>query len=171
MSPVKVGDAVLYSAFGRVVLALVLAAREGEVSHLGQGGEPLLTLAFPKFPAPNAPPHKHKTEFQAAVALPEIQIEHDVVHCSHEFSAEFKKDKGLTTPAQIASLRGHGEWREYESDASEAIAELRADRAQAWTNCHNAELAAAQQRARAEKAEAELKTLSAPPTATDSPTA
>ncbi len=44
--PVKVGDVVLYRAFGRTVNAIIKAIRRGEVSHLGKNGEPLLTLSF-----------------------------------------------------------------------------------------------------------------------------
>lgn len=107
----KRGDVVVYSSLGRSQNALVLSARFGEVSHQGKQGEPLLTLALIAEPAPNAP-HKRPTVLQGDTSVPEIQIEHDVVHASHEFSAEFKKDKGVTTAAQIASHRGHGEWTE-----------------------------------------------------------
>src|SRR6267154_5748551 len=102
------GDVVVYSSLGRSQNALVLSTRFGEVSHQGKQGEPLLTLALIAEPAPNAP-HKRPTVLQNDTSVPEIQIEHDVVHASHEFSADFKKDKGVTTAAQIASHRGHGE--------------------------------------------------------------
>jgi hypothetical protein len=109
MSQPKVGDVVLYRSLGRTVNALVMSSRLGEVSHLGKDGEPLLTLAVLKQLPPNAP-HKRPTVLQASVAEPEIEIVRDVVHVSHEFSPEFKRDKGLQTPAQIASQRGPGEW-------------------------------------------------------------
>lgn len=117
----KVGDVVTYTRQGRAVNALVINSRDGEVSHLGKNGEPLLTLAFVKFPAPNAP-HKRPTVLQAAVSEPEIEIERDVVHVSHEFSAEFKKQKGISTEALIATHRGQGEWSEVE-DAEKIAAQ------------------------------------------------
>jgi hypothetical protein len=50
--------------------------------------------------------------------IPNVFIEHDVVHASHEFSDEFLGKHNLTkesaTPAQIAAHRGHGEWKEVE---------------------------------------------------------
>lgn len=123
----QVGDVVIYSRQGRSVNALVLNSREGEVSHLGKNGEPLLTLAFIQFPAPNAP-HKRPTVLQAAVHDPEIEIERDVVHASHEFSADFKRQRGIVTEAQIATHRGHGEWAEVQTAenvaAQEEIARL-----------------------------------------------
>lgn len=110
----KQGDVVIYSRGGRSCNALVLSSRDGEVSHLGANGEPLLTLAFVKFPVPNLTP-KRPNPVQAATTETEIEIERDVVHASHEFSAEFKRDKGLTTAAQIVTHRGHGEWREVDT--------------------------------------------------------
>lgn len=106
----KQGDVVIYTRGGRSVNALVLSSRDGEVSHLGANREPLLTLAFVKFPNPNPIVNKRPNPVQEATTVPEIEIEHDVVHASHEFSPEFKREKGLATPAQIASLRGHGAW-------------------------------------------------------------
>jgi|HubBroStandDraft_4_1064222.scaffolds.fasta_scaffold03927_4 hypothetical protein len=111
MAPSNVPEVVNYTAQGRTVKALVLSARDGEVSHLGKSGEPLLTLAIKKQPAPNAP-HKRATPLQDATSTPEIEIVHDVVHASHEFSAEFKEKKGIKTVAEIATHRGHGEWSE-----------------------------------------------------------
>lgn len=108
-------EVVLYTAQGRTQAALVLSARVGEVSHLGKNGEPLLTLAIVKQPAPNAP-HKRPTGLQTAVAVPEIEILHDVVHASHEFSEEFLSKNGRLA-AQIAAQRGHGEWTEFEGEA------------------------------------------------------
>src|ERR1700722_1446873 len=100
MSPSNpVPEVVNYTAQGRTVKALVLSAREGEVSHLGKNGEPLLTLAIKKLPAPNAP-HKRPTPLQDLTITPEIEIVHDVVHASHEFSAEFKEKKGVNTAAE-----------------------------------------------------------------------
>ena len=49
---------------------------------------------------------------QTATAVPEVEILYDVVHASHEFSAEFKEKKGIRTAAEAASHRGHGEWSE-----------------------------------------------------------
>ena len=110
---VKSGDVVLYSAFGRTLNALVLNSRSGEVSHLGKGGEPILTLAVVKQPAWDAP-HKRPNPIQAATTVPEIEIVNDVVHASHEFDEDFLKKHG-SSPAQIAAQRGHGEWREISS--------------------------------------------------------
>jgi hypothetical protein len=115
MSQAKLPSIVLISINGQTLPALVLSARFGEVSHLGKNGEPLLTLAFVKQALPSQP-HKKPTVFQAAVAVPEIQIEHDVVHASHEFDEEFKRKHG-STPAQIAAQRGHAEWSEYAVEA------------------------------------------------------
>jgi hypothetical protein len=114
MSQRNVPEVVNYTAQGRTVKALVLKARDGEVSHLGKNGEPLLTLAIVKQPAPNAP-HKRPTPIQIETGTPEVEIVHDVVHASHEFSAEFKEKKGVKTVAEIASHRGHGEWSEVEA--------------------------------------------------------
>lgn len=107
----EVPKVVKFSRSGVTVDALVLSARFGEVSHEGANGEPLLTLAIVKQPAPNAP-HKRPTVLQASVAEPELEIVRDAVHASHEFSHEFKREKGLTTPALIATHRGDGEWAE-----------------------------------------------------------
>lgn len=114
----SVPKVVIYTRQGVSVPALVLSSRDGEVSHLGENGEPLVTLAFVKFPNPNAP-HKRPSVLQASVSEPEIEIERDVVHASHQFSDEYKQKKGLQTEAQIAADRGHGEWTEYE-DVTEA---------------------------------------------------
>jgi hypothetical protein len=150
MSQAKVPSVVLFCAFGRSVPALVLSSRSGEVSHLGANDEPLLTLAIVKQPAPDQG-YKKPVGVQAAVAVPEIEIQHDVVHCSHEFDEEFKKKYG-STPAQIAAQRGHGEWREYTIDDSpyrNALSENSFLRGQLAA----AESAAAKQKARADLAE------------------
>lgn len=89
--------------------ALVLSSRAGEVSHLGRGGEPLLTLAVKKYPAPNLD-RKKPTPIQQALAVPEIEVIHDVVHASHEFTQEFREAKGLRSSADVAAHRGAGEW-------------------------------------------------------------
>lgn len=109
---VQIGDVVLYSAFGRVLNALVLKLRVGEISHLGKNGEPLLTLAVIKQGGwtGNAP-YKRPNPIQEATATPEIEIVHDVVHASHEFDEEFLRKHGRST-SDIASQRGHGEWSE-----------------------------------------------------------
>ena len=108
----KQGDVVMYMRGGRSCNALVLSSRVGETSHLGAKGEPLLTLAFVKFPNPNPIANKRPNLIQESTSVPEIEIEHDVVHASHEFSAEYKRLHGLITPAQIAAKRGAGEWME-----------------------------------------------------------
>ena len=121
---VKQGDVVKLRILGREQNALVVSSRDGEVSHLGKQGEPLLTLAAIKQPAPNAP-HKRPTPIQASTVEPEIEIHRDVVHASHEFSPEFKRDKGIKTDADAASYRGHGEWSELVvSDPAAVAAEV-----------------------------------------------
>lgn len=107
----EVPKVVKFSRSGVTVDALVLSARFGEVSHEGANGEPLLTLAIVKQPAPNAP-HKRPTVLQASVSEPELEILRDVVHESHTFSADFKREKGLTGWAEIMAHRGDGEWSE-----------------------------------------------------------
>jgi hypothetical protein len=102
----KAGDVVLYSAFGRTLKAIVLDARLGEVSHHGANGEPVLDLIFID------PARETAIEKKQIGWKPHIYTEYDVVHISHEFSVEFRKLKGLMTPAQIATARGQGEWRE-----------------------------------------------------------
>jgi hypothetical protein len=112
----SIPEVVNYTAQGRTVKALVLKARDGEASHLGRNGEPLLTLAIVKQPGPNAP-HKRPNVLQTAVSEPEIEILRDVVHASHTFSKEFREAKGLSTDAQIAAHRGVGEWIEVDAAA------------------------------------------------------
>lgn len=117
---VKVGDVVRYSAFGRTSPALVLAARYGEVSHLGANGEPLLTLAFIDPPRENAiAPNKNKNVLAPpSTQLPQVFTEHDVVHASHEFSQEFKEKNAIKSDADVASKRGHGEWDYFPTQAA-----------------------------------------------------
>lgn len=110
----KVGDVVLYTAFGRTINALVLAVRTGISSHEGSTGEPALTLAFVD-PPRNAVAGGRKEIGPLAERpweIPTVHVENDVVHASHEFSADYKHSKGLSTPAHIATERGHGEWQE-----------------------------------------------------------
>lgn len=150
---------VLYRAFGREVPAIVLNARSGEVSHLGASGEPLLTLAFID-PAREVAvaPKKNTHVLLPETSTPQIHIEHDVVHASHEFDDEFKKKHG-SSPAQIASQRGHGEWTEYVGDATELIHALRTDRKTALDNFRLATQEANTQRARADLAESVSESL------------
>ena len=108
MSPLP--EVVNYTALGRTVKALVLKARDGEVSHLGKNGEPLLTLALVKQPAPNAP-HKRPTPIQESLGRRRSRS------CTTWFtprmnSRKFKEAKGLRTDADAAAHRGHGEWSE-----------------------------------------------------------
>ncbi len=119
MSEQTVAEVVLFTDGRGTRPALVLSSRVGEVSHLGKGGEPLLTLAVKKLPAPNAD-HKKPTPIQVATAVPEVEIFHDVVHASHEFSKEFKEKKGIRNDADVAAHRGHGEWREFPLAAAAA---------------------------------------------------
>lgn len=108
----QVGDAVFYGVQNRMVFALVLAVRDSEVSHNGKNGEPVLTVAFVD-PTRESEIAKNKIGY-----LPQVFIEYDVVHSSHEFSREFRLAKGIQTPAQVASHRGQGEWTEIRFDLS-----------------------------------------------------
>jgi hypothetical protein len=113
---IQVGSIVTYSAFGRKAAAIVLALRSGEVSHLGAHKEPMLTLALID-PARETGLGKDKDgEFIYPIGrFPNVFIEHDVVHASHEFDEEFTRKHGSTT-AEILAQRGHGEWTEFEGD-------------------------------------------------------
>lgn len=154
---VKRGDVVLYSAFGRSLNAIVLSTRSGEVSHLGAEDEPLISVAFlDPYRETGLSKDKEGNFFYPAGRVPQVFIEHDVVHASHEFSEEFKRDKGISTPAQIASLRGHGEWSEYHPDNQQLIDEFHDRHGETLSNLYDAQLEASQQRARAEKAESDL---------------
>jgi hypothetical protein len=111
---VKRGDVVLYLLQGRTLNAIVLATRSSEVAHLGSKDEPLVSLAFSD-PARETGLAKDPDTGEYVYPfgrVPQIFIEHDVVHASHEFSDEFKAKKGLATDAQIAAARGLGEYRE-----------------------------------------------------------
>jgi hypothetical protein len=124
---VKRGDVVVLNMQGRALNAIVLALRSGEVEHLGSNDEPLLSVAFSD-PARETGLSKDKDTGELVYPfgrIPQIFIEHDVVHESHEFSDDFKKEKGLRSEAQIASLRGHGEWRESSGGDDEKIQSLR----------------------------------------------
>src|SRR5580700_5031686 len=102
MSDQTVAEVVLFTDGRGTRPALVLSSRVGEVSHLGEAGEPLLTLAVKKLPPPNAP-HKKLEPIQVATAVPEVEIFHDVVHSSHEFSKEFREKKGIRNDADVAA--------------------------------------------------------------------
>jgi hypothetical protein len=109
---VKVGDVVLYTALGRTLNALVLKVT-AVASHEGADGEPTLSLAFidqereAGAKANRVGPLQEKPGY-----FPTVYTEHDVVHLSHEFSDDYKRVKGLQTPAQIAAERGVGHWEE-----------------------------------------------------------
>ena len=107
----KKGDVVLVHYLGFTLNALVLSARDNDPAFLGADKQPLLTVAFVKQPPPNAP-HKRPTLLQGETAEPELQIERDVVHASHSFSADYRREKGLATDAHVAAHRGHAEWAE-----------------------------------------------------------
>src|ERR1700722_14187000 len=116
MSQVKVGSIVTFSAFGRKSAAIVIALRSGEVSHLGANKEPALTLAMID-PARETGLGKDKDgEFIYPIGrFPNVFIEHDVVHASHEFDEEFTRRHGSTT-AEILAQRGNGGGTEFEGD-------------------------------------------------------
>jgi hypothetical protein len=102
----QAGEVVAYTAYGRTVNAIVLAARVAETGHQGASGEPLVSIAF-------IDPERESAIAKRQIGwFPQIYVEYDVVHASHEFSAEYKRVHGLTTPAQIAAKRGVGEWTE-----------------------------------------------------------
>jgi hypothetical protein len=89
---VKRGDVVLYALQGRTLNAIVLATRSSEVAHLGSKDEPLVSLAFSD-PARETGLAKDPDTGEYVYPfgrVPQIFIEHDVVHASHEFSDEFK---------------------------------------------------------------------------------
>lgn len=150
---------VTFSAFGRKLPAIVLAERSGEVSHLGASDEPLLTLAVVD-PARETGLTKDKdgNYVYPTGRLPQVFIEHDVVHESHEFDAEFWKSKRISpdavTPAIVASHRGHGEYSEYvPEEAKEFVNELRDRISELQKSLSDATAEAAKQRARADLAE------------------
>lgn len=104
---VKAGDIVHYEVNGNKKLALVLFSHVGNRNHLGANGEPLLHLAF------LAPERESERVRSNPGYIPEIFIEYDVHHISHEFSEEYKREHHAFTPAQIASRRGtSGMWQE-----------------------------------------------------------
>jgi len=152
---VKTG-VVRYTAFGRSLPALVLAARFGEVSHLGKNGEPLLSVAFVD-PARESGLSKDKDGnfIFPAGRFPQVFVEHDVVHVSHEFDDEFKKKHGSST-AEIASQRGHGEYDDFESDEEGVIAALITQLSVALSDRDAAQAEAGRQKARADLAEKTL---------------
>jgi hypothetical protein len=120
MSHPKRGDVVKYSAYGRTVNAIVLAAQYGEVSHHGKKGEPLLDLVFID------PDRESAIEKKQIGWFPKVWTEHSVVHQSHEFSVDYKRTKGLGSPSQITAHRGAGEWTEIATEGPEFLAKLRA---------------------------------------------
>ncbi len=113
----KVGDVVLYSVQGKTYNALVLLAHINQPDHLGENGEPLLHLAF------IAPERESEATKARAGYLPQLFIEYDVHHASHEFTEEYKRANGLIYPSQIASQRGSGEWKEAGAEDEAAPAE------------------------------------------------
>jgi hypothetical protein len=103
----KVGDVVRYSIQGKSYNALVLHAHSGQVDSLGEDDEPLVHLAF-------VAPERESVSARAKLGyIPQLFIEYDVVHASHEFSDQFKRENNLQTPAQIATKRGAGEWEDF----------------------------------------------------------
>lgn len=120
MSHPKTGDVVKFRAYGRVVNAIVLAAHYGEVAHHGKMGEPLLDLVFID------PERESAIEKKQIGWHPCVWTEFSVVHSSHEFSADYKRQKGLGTPSQITGHRGAGEWQEIATEGPEFLARLRA---------------------------------------------
>ena len=107
---VELGDIVRYSAFGRSVNAIVMGVYSGDLSHQGASGEPLLDLLYID------PRRESAIEKKQIGWHPRQFVEYSVVHGSHQFSAEYKRDKAITTPAQLAAQRGQGEWSESDLD-------------------------------------------------------
>lgn len=157
MSSVKLGSVVLFSAFGRSVPAIVLALRSGELAHLGANDEPILTLALiDPLRETGLAKDKSGNPIYPIGRIPNVFIEHDVVHESHEFDEEFKKKHG-DSPAQIAAQRGHGEWTEYIPDeAKKLVSHLRDRIEELQKSAEENATEAAKQRARADLAESKL---------------
>lgn len=156
---------VLFTAYGRTVPALVLASRSGEASHLGSSDEPLLTLALID-PARETGLGKDKDgNFIFPVGrLPQVFIEHDVVHDSHEFSDDFWRGKRIApeqvTDAVEAAHRGNGEYSEYiPEEAKEFVGELRDRISSLQSQVDKAVSEANSQKARADLAGAQLAQL------------
>lgn len=118
------GDVVLYSQNGKVYNAIVLMAHALNESHLGSKLEPQLHLAvlFDDPPGAFAPPPAPKGTLRPGY-MPEMTAVYDVVHFSHEFSAEYMRSHGLrnlpkgsphqaVAEAEIRNRRGAGTWRE-----------------------------------------------------------
>ena len=117
----KRGEPVVVMYLGRKMTGLVLAVRDNLPSHLGEDGEPLLTVALidPERET-GLTRDKDGNVVYPFGRIPQVFTEIDVVHESHEFDAEFLKANGSST-AQIASQRGHGEWSEYVDESSAAL--------------------------------------------------
>lgn len=102
---VKVGDVVEFHVQGLKHNAIVLHLNTGLVDHLGANGEPMLHLAF------IAPERESERAKKGFTYIPEVFTEYDVVHFSQSFSDEYRRLKGLTTPALLAQERGQGQWK------------------------------------------------------------
>lgn len=116
---VKVGDVVRYSIQAKSYNAIVLFQHSGQPDHLGTDDEPLVHLAF------IAPDRESAVAKSKPGYIPQVFVEYDVVHASHEFSEDYCVKHGLMSPAQIAQARGNGEWDELPADSR--IAELEAE--------------------------------------------
>jgi hypothetical protein len=123
MPEIKVGDAVLYHIQDKTYKALVLFAHTGQVDHLGEDDEPLVHLAF-------VAPERESASARAKLGyIPQVFIEYDVHHVSHEFTEQYKREHGLLTAAQITTARGNGEWEESRDGSDAAFAALLKDNA------------------------------------------
>lgn len=76
----QVGDVVKYVESGNEYNALVLKAHTQEASHLGANGEPLLHLVL--------------VRKDPLTGKDGIDMQYDVVHISHHFSEEYKRQHG-----------------------------------------------------------------------------
>ncbi len=102
----KIGDAVLYTAFGRTLKAIVFGIHEGDVSRAGADNEPILDLFYVDVERESEIARK-KIGWE-----PSVIKDYGVVHASHEFSDAYRRAHGLQSPHQIATHRGQGEWIE-----------------------------------------------------------
>ena len=112
----KTGDVVRYVLGDREYNAIVLFAHVGQPAFLGKNREPLLHVGF------IAPERESDVQKSKPGYIPQFFIEYDVVHESQEFSDEYKRNNGLLSPAQIASHRGAGEWKDVEVAKPSALA-------------------------------------------------
>lgn len=117
MSNVKRGDVVILALGGKDYNALVHQVVATEDSHMGKNGEPALHLSY----LPDEPLVNGKPKIRPLGYIPESLMIYDVVHASHEFTADYMQQHGLrklpehdlhrvVAEAEISNRRGAGEW-------------------------------------------------------------